>query len=429
MKLNGNTYNSYKESGADWIGKIPSNWTIKRLKFLINEKNIRSETGSEELLSMSKFHGIIPRSKITERLESAGSLVGYKLCDFGDLVVNKLQAWNGMIDISKYDGIVSPDYSVYRFTNDSYDRKYCKYLFITEKYIQEFTKNSKGIGEGFFRLYNENLLRIYSILPPKPEQTAIANFLDDKTAKIDQAIAQKERLIELLQERKHIIIQNAVAKGLDPNVKMKDSGVEWIGDIPEHWDIKRIKYLFNLIINPAPNNNDFELLSIYTHIGVRPRKDLEQKGNRASTTDGYWKVEKGDFIVNKLLAWMGAIGISNYSGVTSPAYDILRPTNQVYGEYFHYFFRTKKCSGELKKYSRGIMEMRLRLYFDKFGMIFFPLPSTKEQKEIVDFINKNTSSINILIKKQEQIIAKLKEYKTTLIDHAVTGKIKVSELG
>jgi type I restriction enzyme S subunit len=181
-----------------------------------------------------------------------------------------------------------------------------------------------------------------------------------------------------------------------------------------------------LIIEPAPINNNHELLSVYTEIGVKPRKELEEKGNKASTTDGYWMVKKGDFIVNKLLAWMGAIGLSDYDGVTSPAYDILRPILDIDGRFFHLFFRTKFCTSELKKHSRGIMEMRLRLYFDKFGVIKIPFPSKNEQTAIVAHIETQSAKIDKAIDIQQQQINKLKEYKATLINSAVTGKIKVA---
>lgn len=148
----------------------------------------------------------------------------------------------------------------------------------------------------------------------------------------------------------------------------KDSGQEWLGKVPEKWELKKVKNVFKLVIENAPKNNDFELLSVYTDIGVKPRKELEERGNKASTTDGYWLVKKGDIIVNKLLAWMGAIGVSNYDGVTSPAYDILRAKIKIDSNFFHYLFRNAACISELRRHSRGIMDMRLRLYFDKFGM-------------------------------------------------------------
>jgi len=156
---------------------------------------------------------------------------------------------------------------------------------------------------------------------------------------------------------------------------------EWFEHLPSKWTEKRVKDLFRLVTNKAPDNNDFELLSLYTHIGVRPRKDLEARGNKASSTDGYWIVKKGDIVVNKLLAWMGAIGLSDYNGVASPAYDILRKLDYGIDErFFSYLFRIEKSKQIFKKSSRGIMDMRLRLYFDKFGAITVPVPPFDTQK-------------------------------------------------
>lgn len=199
----------------------------------------------------------------------------------------------------------------------------------------------------------------------------------------------------------------------------KDSG-EWLGEIPLHWDIQPTKRFFRLIAEPAPDNNSYELLSVYTGIGVKPRKELEQKGNKASTTDGYWVVKKGDIVVNKLLAWMGAVGYSEYDGVTSPAYDILRPTKKLNPKFYHYLFRTKIANMEFKRWSRGIMEMRLRLYFDELGRIFMPFPTFEEQNKIVDFLDHETAKIDTLIAKQEKLIELLKEKRQAVISHAVT---------
>ncbi|NUF33611.1 restriction endonuclease subunit S [Acinetobacter oleivorans] len=199
----------------------------------------------------------------------------------------------------------------------------------------------------------------------------------------------------------------------------KDSG-EWLGEIPLHWDIQPTKRFFRLVAEPAPDNNDYELLSVYTEIGVKPRKELEQKGNKASTTDGYWLVKKGDIVVNKLLAWMGAVGYSEYDGVTSPAYDILRPTKKLNPKFYHYLFRTKIANMEFKRWSRGIMEMRLRLYFDELGRISMPFPTFEEQNQIVDFLDHETAKIDTLIAKQEKLVELLKEKRQAVISHAVT---------
>jgi len=163
-----------------------------------------------------------------------------------------------------------------------------------------------------------------------------------------------------------------------------------------------------------------ELLSIYTHIGVKPRKELEQRGNKASTTDGYWIVKKGDIISNKLLAWMGAVGVSHYEGVTSPAYDILRPIRQCNTDYYHYLFRTPKYLQQFKIRSRGIMDMRLRLYFDQLGQIPVPVPPTDEQDSIVLFLNWKTAQINKFIRNKRRFIELLKEQKQNVINQAVT---------
>tara|TARA_B100000519_G_C14260982_1_gene447968 strand:- start:4819 stop:6132 length:1314 start_codon:yes stop_codon:yes gene_type:complete len=209
----------------------------------------------------------------------------------------------------------------------------------------------------------------------------------------------------------------------NPNQKYeryKKIGEDWLDAVPEHWEFRRVKTFLRLVAEPAPKNNDFELLSVYTDIGVRPRKELEEKGNKASTTDGYWLVQEGDFIVNKLLAWMGAVGISNYSGVTSPAYDILRPRENIAGNFYHYMFRMNTFSAVMKKSSRGIMDMRLRLYFDKFGDIRVPFPPYKEQLEIAKFLDQKAEQIDEAIAIKEKQIALLKERKQIIIQQAIT---------
>ena len=262
-------------------------------------------------------------------------------------------------------------------------------------------------------------------IPLMPEQTQIANFLDRKTEQIDELVHIKERQIELLQEQRTALINQTVTKGLDPNMEMKPSGMESIGDIPAHWEVINTKYLFRLVTEPAPENNDYELLSIYTNIGVRPRKELEARGNRATTTDGYWLVKKGDFIVNKLLAWMGAIGLSNYEGVTSPAYDILRKSRPLNERFYEYLFRCGLYFTEFKKRSRGIMEVRLRLYFDQFSQIPLVFPPVHEQDKITNFLDDKTEQIDELITAEQRKIELLKEYRQSLISEAVTGKIDV----
>ena len=284
--------------------------------------------------------------------------------------------------------------------------------------------NLKIPNKGYNRHYR--YLREFSVAcPALPTQCYISAFLDHKTKHIDELIRIKERKIELLREQRTALINQAVTKGLDPNVEMKPSGVEWIGEIPVHWEMMKTKYLFRLVTEPAPRNHDYELLSIYTEIGVKPRKELEEKGNRATTTDGYWLVKKDDFIVNKLLAWMGAIGLSNYEGVTSPAYDILREIRPLNVRFYDYLFRCGLYFTEFKKRSKGIMEVRLRLYFDQFGQIPLVFPPVDEQDKIASFLDRKTVQSDELISEEQRTIELLKEYRQSLISNAVTGKIDV----
>lgn len=211
-----------------------------------------------------------------------------------------------------------------------------------------------------------------------------------------------------------------------PYSHYRRTDLEWLEHLPESWAILRTKQMFRLVIEKAPKNNQMELLSVYTHIGVRPRKSLEQRGNKASTTDGYWVVKEGDIICNKLLAWMGAIGASHYQGVTSPAYDILRPIKSCSTDYYHFLFRTKKYLQQFKLRSRGIMDMRLRLYFDQFGQIPIPVPPRTEQDQIVAYLRAQDAQIARFIKTKRDVIKLLTEQKLRITDHAVTRGLDAS---
>jgi len=200
-----------------------------------------------------------------------------------------------------------------------------------------------------------------------------------------------------------------------------DSGYGWDQKIPNSWKEARVKNIFKLVTDLAPDDNNFELLSLYTSIGVRPRKDMEQRGNKSVTTDGYWIVKKGDIIVNKLLAWMGAIGLSEYDGVTSPAYDILRKLSDGIDQRFYtYLFRTEKAQSIFKKHSRGIMDVRLRLYFDKFGAISVPFPPLSEQKSIAQYLDTKTAQIDRKIDLLTQKATQYGNLKQSLINETVT---------
>ena len=230
-------YSEYKDSGAKWLGKIPKHWDVIKAKYLWNEVFSFSENGSENLLSVSQYDGIT-QAKNESRSES---LKGYKKVAKDNLVINIMLAWMGGLGVSEYNGIVSPAYCVYRLKKAA-NPKFMHYLYKTPMYLAEFARHSTGVIPSRWRMYTDDFGQVLTLIPPIDEQDKIVSYLDKVTSKIDEAIAQQQKMIDLLNERKQIIINNAVTKGLNPDVPMKYSGVDWIGEIPEHWTTIRLGY-------------------------------------------------------------------------------------------------------------------------------------------------------------------------------------------
>ncbi|NGZ14981.1 restriction endonuclease subunit S [Vibrio aestuarianus] len=370
--------------------------------------------------------GLIDFSQCPKVPKEDPTLVNYKL-ENGDVVFARTGGAGSFGVVSNIsENVVFASYLIrFRFCNDSFEANYLKYVLLADSFQKAVKQNVHGgVNQN---IHAEDIKGTYLARPPKEQQQKIASFLDHETAKIDTLITKQEKLIELLKEKRQAVISHAVTKGLNPDAPMKDSGVEWLGEVPEHWAVLPTKRFFRLVAEPSPKNHDKELLSVYAAIGVAPRKELEQKGNKASNTDGYWLVKKGDIIVNKLLAWMGAVGYSEYNGVTSPAYDILRKTKDINPKFYHYLFRQEFTQKEFKRWSRGIMEMRLRLYFEELGRIMMPMPPKNEQDAIVDEIESMDSKFSQVEEKSKLQIELLKERKTALISAAVTGKIDVRD--
>ncbi len=418
-------YESYKESGYEWLGKVPESWGLLANKHIFKiKKNLVGKRSAEyDLLSLT-LRGVIKRDMENPEGKFPAEFDTYQEVRSGDFVfcLFDVEETPRAVGLSPFDGMITGAYTVLE-ADPGFDSQFLYYFYLN----LDGKKRLKPLYRGLRNtIPKESLLSFKTFVPSLEQQRDISRFLDKKTTQIDEAIAIKEQQIALLKERKQIIIQKAVTQGLDPTVPMKDSDVDWIGEIPAHWEIKKVKNIFRMVMEPSEKNNDHELLSVYTDIGVKPRRELEERGNKASTTDGYWFVKKGDIVVNKLLAWMGAIGLSEYEGVTSPAYDVLRPQLPVNGYFYHYLFRSGFCSAELKRHSRGIMDMRLRLYFDKFGVIEVPYPPIGEQDAIIHSLKVKMADIDNGIDHLKSQIGNLKEYKTTLINSAVTGKIKIN---
>lgn len=428
-------YPEYKDSGVEWLGKIPNHWTTLAIKHVAQLNPSKSCIGIEKMKGMCSF---IPMEKLKfnslcldEIKDVTDVYNGYTYFENEDILIAKVtpcfENKNMVVahDLNNGIGFGSSEIYVLR-CNDIINNDFLFYRLQEDNFMSIAEGAMTGAG-GLKRVPSEVLNNFKFGLPSKKEQSIIVDFLKYETAKIDKLIEKQQQLIELLKEKRQAVISHAVTKGLNPDVPMKDSGVEWLGDVPAHWQALPTKRLFRLVAEPAEINNDYELLSVYTAIGVAPRKDLEPKGNKASTTDGYWKVRQGDIIVNKLLAWMGAVGFSNYDGVTSPAYDILRKVKDINPKFYHYLFRLELTQREFKRWSRGIMEMRLRLYFEELGRIIMPVPPREEQDVIVEEIEKIEYQYSQLENIASHQIDLLRERRTALISAAVTGKIDVRE--
>ena len=420
-------YDAYKDSELPSFGSVPIHWEIVPLCSITTLKSITNVV-NEELLSVYLDKGVIRFDDVTEKRTNVTSLdlSKYQLVEEGDFVLNNQQAWRGSVGVSIYRGIVSPAYLVLKLS-PKVDAKFANYFFRNSAMVSQYLINSKGVGTIQRNLYWQHLKRSDVVLPPREEQIEIAEFLNQKTAEIDQAIAIKEQQIVLLNERKQIVIQKAVTQGLDPNVPMKDSGVEWIGQIPEHWNVIRAKYLFKEVEERSVLGNE-ELLSVSHLTGVTPRSEKNVSMFMAEDYSGSKVCKRHDLVMNIMWAWMGALGVSDYDGIVSPAYGVYRQkiANTFNSEYLEYLLKTTKYIEHYNRVSTGLHSSRLRFYGHMFFNMKLGFPCLDEQSEIIVRIKNQTSKIELAVENLANQIEKLKEYKTTLINDAVTGKIKVA---
>lgn len=430
-------YPAYKDSGVEWLGEIPEHWKILKLKFLLSSNDggvwndFITDDGipvfrSTEINVDGSWNTIEPiRLSLTDKELEKSKLV------YNDLIVTKSSGSPehiGKTAIYQKTEVASYSNFTQRLRLNKFNQaRFYFYVLnsnISKYQYQVLTKSTSGLGN----LNGEILGNIFSVQPSYTEQTAIAGFLDEKCGKIDTAIAQKEKLIELLKERKQIIIQNAVTKGLDPNVKMKDSEVEWIGKIPEHWKLVKNKTLFQESNKPGEEGLPLLMVSIHSAVSSEEMNDEDNIRGRVKIEDKtkYKLVNEHDVVFNMMRAWQGAIGAVSVKGLVSPAYIVATPNKKIDSKYFEHQYRTDSFIQQMNQNSKGITDFRKRLYWDEFKQLLTVLPPKEEQIEIVEKIKELDSKIENAIALQQQQIERLKEYKSSLIDAAVTGKIKVS---
>ena len=396
-------YSEYKDSGVKWLGEIPSHWELLKSKYLWKETFENSTSGKEDLLSVSQYTGVT-KSKADSRSES---LIGYKIVHKDDLVINIMLAWLGGLGVSNDEGVVSPAYCTYKLIRD-YNPKFLHYLYKTPMYLAEFARHSTGVVPSRWRMYTDDFGQVVSLLPSVEEQDAIVRYLDAATSKIDKAIAMQQKMIDLLNERKQIIIQNAVTKGLDENVEMKDSGVEWIGMIPKHWKICPFKRLIKI-----KNGADYK------------KYEVQDNGFPVIGSGGVFAYSSkyaydGESL---LLGRKGTIDKPMYFKgkfwtVDTMFYGI--PKDNADCKYLYYQALT--IPFKLYATSTAIPSMTQTDLYNN-PMCF---PCKEEQKAIADYLDLAIKPFDSAISNCQRQITLLQERKQIIINEVVTGKVKVS---
>ena len=422
-------HESFKPSGFSWIGDIPASWNVRRGKWLFKKMD-RPVRPQDDIVTCFRDGVVTLRAnRRTEGFTNALKEHGYQGIRKDDLVIHAMDAFAGAVGVSDSNGKSTPVYSacvprVDGTVNPHFYAYYMRHIALSGLLIAM----AKGIRERSTDFRFNDFADLALAAPPVEEQTAIVAFLDNKCAKIDEAVRIKEAQIKLLRERRQILIQQAVTRGLNPDAPTKDSGIDWIGKIPAHWKVHRNFALFREI--KQPGNADLPVLSVSIHSGVSKEELSEEENIRSivkiENRSSYKEVLPGDIAYNMMRAWQGGIGAVHTHGMVSPAYVVARPVDYLAGDYFELLYRTPNFIRQMDAASKGIADFRKRLYWDDFRDLMTTLPPLAEQKEIIQYSEQISEKVSYAISIKQDQIATLKEYKNTLINAAVTGKIKVS---
>lgn len=413
-------YSEYKDSGVQWLGEIPSHWETPRLNQIgkyINGYAFKPKDWTDSGLPIIRIQDLTGSNDNPNYF--SGSIDTKYLIHDNDILVS----WAATLDAYVWKrGDAWLNQHIFKAIPHSTINSHF-YLWLLKVAMENLNNDNKhGIMMQHLTAVVFNHFRVP--LPPISEQQAIADYLDTATARIDEAIAQQQKMIDLLNERKQIIINNAVTKGLNPDAPMKDSGVDWIGEIPGKWNAVRIKYLLNEKKERSATGSE-EPLSMSQKYGLIPTKEMDIVPNMASSFVGAKVVSKGNLVFNKLKAHLGVFATSEYDGLVSPDYAVYEGTGLADLKYLEYIFKTPKCIAEFVKLITGVGAGLSRLYTGDLYSIYVPLPSIEEQTTIVEYVDSSTLNIKTAIAHAERQISLLQERKQIIINDVVTGKVKV----
>lgn len=420
-------YSEYKDCGVQWLGKIPSHWEVKRLASYFTERKVKVSDKEFAPLSVTK-NGIYPQ---LENVAKTNDGDNRKLVLSGDFVINSRSDRKGSSGVAKQDGSVSLINIVLKPRKKIYP-DFCNYLLKCYSFIEEYYRNGRGIVADLWTTRYDEMKTIKIPVPLLNEQKAIVRYLNKVTSNIDKAIAQQQKMIDLLNERKQIIINNAVTKGLNPDVPMKDSGVDWIGEIPKDWSIYRLKYLLKEKLKYGANESaESDNTSYPRYIRIT---DIDENGAlKDNTFKSLMPIKARPYLLNKgdiLLARSGATAGKSFlfeGGINAcfAGYLIKASLSTIIvPRYFMYF----TYSGVYDNWKKSIFIQATipNIGADKYANLLVSLPPINEQYKIIAYLNKETEKINNAIDYSKRIISLLQERKQIIINDVVTGKVKVS---
>ncbi|EAJ7097622.1 restriction endonuclease subunit S [Campylobacter upsaliensis] len=410
---------SYKPSGIKWLGEIPQSWENVSIRSCFTESNQRCNTDSYPLLSVTIANGIIYQDNIENKKDiSNDDKSNYKIVPLNAVAYNKMRMWQGAVGVNTLTtGIVSPAYIV-AIPNEKILPNFVSYLFKSKIMIGEFDKNSYGLCLDMNNLRYDDFRNIKIPLPPLQEQKEIAEFLDKKCEKIQNYIDKKQKLITLLQEKKQALINEVVTKGLNPNIEFKNSEIAYLGLIPHHWEVKKLKYLATLR-NQKSNDSDFK-------VGL---ENIEsQTGKYISTNEVVFEDSgiyfyKNDILFGKLRPYLAKVFLADREGVCVSEFLVLTPKKQC-GNFLKFLMLSPLFISVVDGSTYGSKMPRASWEF--IGNLKIPLPPLHEQKEIAEFLDSKVAQIDSVIEKTKKQIELIKEYKNTLINEAVCGRVACS---
>ena len=414
-----------KDSGVEWIGEIPKDWKIGRVKNVFIRKNEKARQENPTILSLARS-GVKVRDISTGEGQIAESYYNYNPVEIGDLLLNPMDLYSGAnCSISKVSGVISPAYINLK-AKKGYNSVYYDYYFKTQYWAMALFAHGKGVSyDNRWTLNAEILFNYYITLPKYHEQEKIANFLDEKVAEIDRLIDNAKKSIEEYKHYKQSVITEAVTKGLDPNVEMKDSGIEWIEEIPKDWGINIINHIFSNLKNKNVNLQEKNLLSL--SYGKIIRKNIKDNtGLLPKNFTGYNIIEKNDIVLrltdlqndHKSLR----VGRAEERGIITSAYITLRPRRNIDTRYYYRFLHTFDIHKGFYGMGSGV---RQGLNFDELKYLKILNPPVHEQIKIFNYLDLKCNEIDDLISKKEQLVLELESYKKSLIYEYVTGKKEV----